>query len=404
MNRRLLIECGVAQTLAAFIEDDIVTHLWAGPARGEETLTRAPSRGDLYAGRVATVSKSLNAAFVDIGAERPGFAPLKPKEQAPVEGERMIFLVRRPPLGEKGAVLSREWKTGLDGESVAALEASAASTGVGAIGEPVDAAVQAFVNCGPDGDLSDVKVTLDRAEAVAALRDYASVVDIDPDAFNAFDIDQVFAQSLAQKVVLAGGAQLLFHETAAGVLIDIDSAVAAGGASVRLNDRINLAAASRIALELSRRRIGGRVIIDFLPPSNGAARTLLTQNLDAAVKKLLRPGAARLGRIARDGLCDITLARSEQTLLEVASEPAGLDWPAPGRRFNIDWTAKMAIGAIERRLRSSPSARLELLVAPPLADYICGRSWPDKLSARYGARLRLKTETARKADRFEIVE
>ncbi|MCA8889517.1 MAG: ribonuclease E/G, partial [Parvularculaceae bacterium] len=339
MSRRLFIECGVAQTLAAFIEDDIATHLWVGPARGEETLARAPSRGDLFAGRVATVSKSLHAAFVDIGAERQGFAPLKPKERAPVEGERLIFRVRRPPLGEKGAVLSREWKTGLDGESVAALEASAASTGVGAIGEPVDAAVQAFVNCGPDGDRSDVSVTVERAEAAAALRDTAKVVEIDSDAFNAFDFDEAFAQSLAQKVVLAGGAQLLFHETAAGVLIDIDSAAAAGGASVRLNDQINLAAAPRIALELSRRRIGGRVIIDFLPPSNAPARTLLTQNLDEAVKKLLSPGAARFGRIARDGLCDITITRSEQTLLEFATEPAGLDWPAPGRRYKTDWTA-----------------------------------------------------------------
>ncbi|MEZ5922647.1 MAG: hypothetical protein R3C60_15040 [Parvularculaceae bacterium] len=63
MTRRLLIESGAAETRAAFLAGDEPTHFWFGPARGDESLPHPPASGDLFAGRIRSVTKSLNGSL-----------------------------------------------------------------------------------------------------------------------------------------------------------------------------------------------------------------------------------------------------------------------------------------------------------------------------------------------------
>ena len=86
-----------------------------------ENRTRIQKKANIYKGKVTRVEPSLEAAFVDFGAERHGFLPLKEiskqyyskgssseasiKEQIP-EGTELIIQVEKEERGNKGAALT----------------------------------------------------------------------------------------------------------------------------------------------------------------------------------------------------------------------------------------------------------------------------------------------------------
>ena len=85
-----------------------------------ENRTRIQKKANIYRGKVTRVEPSLEAAFVDFGAERHGFLPLKEisrqyyakdvrsknlKELIP-EGTQVIVQVEKEERGNKGAALT----------------------------------------------------------------------------------------------------------------------------------------------------------------------------------------------------------------------------------------------------------------------------------------------------------
>ena len=77
--------------------------------------------GAVFLGRVTRVVKATDAAFVDIGAERNGFLPLRERSETfagqPLrEGDRVTVQVVREAHGEKGAFLTRD--VNLTGENL----------------------------------------------------------------------------------------------------------------------------------------------------------------------------------------------------------------------------------------------------------------------------------------------
>ncbi len=139
VKRRLVIECGVAETRAALFDGDEAVKFWFAPARGDETTPRDVEAGDICFGKVKTVSKPLAGAFVDIGARVDAFLPLAKGETAPIEGARLIVGVKRPALASKGAVLVLAWRRGLAAAAQRAIEEDA-QTGDGprVLGSPAD--------------------------------------------------------------------------------------------------------------------------------------------------------------------------------------------------------------------------------------------------------------------------
>lgn len=398
--RRLVIHCGAAETRAAYLIDDEPLYFWLGPARGDEHLLQAPEAGDIVAGRIKSVSKALNGAFADVGAARDGFLPLKNGEKAPIEGAAIIASVRRPSIGAKGAVLTLDWRKGLDAAAIASIEAQAKPGLIGLVGDVLDAALSALRQCARVADGFDIVVNDPAAKSVLERRNIGARIENDSDA--AFDLDDAVAQSLEQTISLPQGAELHFHETQAGALIDVDSASAAGGATGLLNDKINLAAASFLTREISRRSIGGRVIIDFLPASGAGARATL---IDAMKNGLGAMPRARFGKIAPDGLCDLTLPRERRSLLDAATEPSGSGWPVDGRRFTLDWSAKAAVRALEKELRARPSARPRLLVGRDIAAYLSDDrpQWAARLANKFGARFAIEAGASMEPRDHEVV-
>ena len=89
-----------------------------------ENRTRVQKKANLYKGKVTRVEPSLEAAFVDFGAERHGFLPLKeiseqyyakpatvkgertnPRQLIP-EGTELVVQVEKEERGNKGAALT----------------------------------------------------------------------------------------------------------------------------------------------------------------------------------------------------------------------------------------------------------------------------------------------------------
>ncbi len=83
-----------------------------------ELASREQKKGNIYKGKITRVEPSLEACFIEYGAERHGFLPIKevarsyfksatggPREQLQ-EGQEVIVQVEKEERGNKGAALT----------------------------------------------------------------------------------------------------------------------------------------------------------------------------------------------------------------------------------------------------------------------------------------------------------
>lgn len=393
--RRVFLECGAAETRAALVIGDEVVRLALAPARGDEGLARPLEHGDAVVGRVQSIQKSLNGAFVDLGPDGIGFLPLAAKGSQLVEGERRLMAVRRPAIGAKSPVLTLDLKSLAEPSSTAAVDAARA---LGRVGPTRDAALIALARIGAEaGDQRHV--------SGAGAASLAGASGRDGDVGDRMESEEIFSaidDALLREVALSNGARLVIDEVEGLTVVDVDAGAAADGATGRLADKVNAEAAKRLFVELARRRIGGRVVVDFLPPSDKTARAKLSAALKARASALY---PCRPGRLAADGLFDLTAPRIAATLLEELTEPAGDDFIRPGRRRTRDAAAKAAVGALERRLASARAARPRLFVGAELADYLDRDrpQWRARLEATCGSRFAIERAPQLKDRDHELV-
>ena len=228
-----------------------------------------------------------------------------------------------------------------------------------------------------------------------------ALVKIEQDLFEKSGAEEVSEAALQRIALLPGGGRMIFNQTEGPCVIDIDAGAASGGTSKPVNDKINTAAAVSLPGELSRRAIGGRIVIDFLPPSSRDAHGKLSKQTAEIAKHL----GGRAGKLSKDGLYDMTLPRTRMSLLECATEPAGDDWPIAGRRFTVDWIAKEAMRKLERSLARNPSSRPRLVVSRDLKDYLDAHdSWTARLIEKYSARFSIDADDSRENRTYDLVE
>src|SRR5437764_10699218 len=99
LRRELLISAGPGEWRAAWVEDGAAVELYV--ERGDSSPP-----GSIFVGRVLRLLPGLDAALVDIGAERPGFLPLRQGDTRPDEGARVTVQLRREEQQDKGGLLS----------------------------------------------------------------------------------------------------------------------------------------------------------------------------------------------------------------------------------------------------------------------------------------------------------
>ena len=371
--KRVIIECGAAQTCAALLVDDIVWKFWFGPARGDEPADQFPHAGRLFAGRIKRVDRSLNAAFVDVGDARDGFLPLKKGNQADcIEGALIKVEIKSPPRQAKGAAL----------RFVASLE----------IGEPGrlppfrDVVIEAAEAIGADAD----EILVDDGAALRVLqpagfervRHESRPVALFEHYGAAHELDAAHERI----VPLAGGGQLIIDEAQALTAIDVDTGGLSALSPARLREKIAFAAASEATRQISMRDIGGHVVIDFPDIPGDAGRKRFQEYLRKVMARLDGVSATSF---SRSGLYSFTAPHHALSLLDRITEVKPVA-PVAGRFVTVEAAAKSSLANLERNLRSSPKSRFLLTVGDEVeACFSQHPQWRQRLTHRYGARFEI---------------
>lgn len=390
MNRRVLIECGVAETRAALLIDDVVWKFWFGPARGDEMSDKFPQAGRRFAGRVKAVDHSLNAAFIDIGHDRDAYLAVKPTNEAHiVEGALVEVEVKSPPRQGKGATLRF-------------VKVTSDKTAPGRIAPFTDPAIEAAEILGAD---SGGEIIVDDGEASRMLK-HAGLKHVAHEArpkslFEENGLNQEFSGLFERTAALPGGGRIVIDEAQALTAIDVDTAGLNASSPVRLREKIGVAAMKEAIRQISLRNIGGHIVIDFPPLTGETQRKRFSERLKRELSKLDGAGAASF---SKSGLFSFTTPHAMMSLLERFTEFDGA-YPVSGRCFTLEASAKAAIRALEERLRAQPSAMLRLDVARALGDYLDARpAWRERLQAGYGGRFKFAIRDDLEERAFDLSE
>lgn len=273
--------------------------------------------GGIYLGRVIRVEPSLNAAFVEIGIDKPGMLPLKKQGAQPGEGDALIVQVRREGREEKGVRLTTSIKTVVD---------------VGAIAKSKQP--PALLVAPPNlwqrslEALDEVEsITCDRRVDVTIIDEwckrhrpsFAGKVEFQAERDwvpSRADIKDAIAEGLDEDVLLPGGGRLLFEPMRTLTAIDVNSAAATAEKGFeRTALSVNLEAAREIPRQLALRNLGGIVVIDFIDLENRNKRDQVIEALRQAVG--IDPAIEWVGNMSRLGLVELLRRRNGPTLAEM---------------------------------------------------------------------------------------
>jgi Ribonuclease G/E len=278
-----------------------------------ETAAAASLVGAIFLGRVGAIDPSLNAAFVDLGLERPGLLPLKKGFATPTEGEAIPVQVGRDGWDEKGPRLTRSIKTSVD---IAAMRAASRAPCLLVPAPP------AWSRVLPELDPSEIdEVVCDRRVDVEAIRQWAerhapelsarigfvTARDWHPSREDALD---EIAEALEEIVSLPGGGELLVEPIRTLCAIDVNSA----GSGLRAFEA-DMAAAAEIPRQLSLRNLGGVIVVDFIDIDDKEKRGTIVARLREAAG--IDPAIEWIGNMSRLGLVEIQRRRRGPGLSEM---------------------------------------------------------------------------------------
>ncbi|WP_051275728.1 Rne/Rng family ribonuclease [Desulfovirgula thermocuniculi] len=140
------------------------------------------------------------------------------------------------------------------------------------------------------------------------------------DLFWLYGIESEIRRALARKVWLACGGYLVFDQTEALTVIDVNTGKYVGGASLEETVlRTNVEAAREIARQLRLRNIGGIIIIDFIDMSREDHRRQVLEVLEEGLQRD-RTRTQVLG-ITQLGLVEMTRKKTRPSLAELLLRP-----------------------------------------------------------------------------------
>jgi Ribonuclease G/E len=386
----LLIEHGAIETRAALIRNGAVSRLWFGPALGGERNDFAPRPGRRFIGKINSVNRGLNAAFVDIGAEENGFLPLKTAwADAIVEGALVEVRIVAPPRQSKGARLD-----------YVGLAAGGSEVGRAApIASPVVEAAGAIGQ-------NNAEIVVDCPVALSALARQNISANLSEDKgasslFDAYNVDEAVSDALASEIALPGGGRLVFSETEALVAIDVDTHALDASSNDRLREKVIITASAEAVRQIALRNLGGRIAIDFPSIKSRAARERAAGAIEQNLAALTDVSSISL---SRGNFLILTRDRRGPTLWEEWTEAVRLD-PVPGRRFTLEWLAREAVRTVERRQKAFPSVKLEICAGADMYRYLTETARAaERYFSRFGARLSITRTDHADQRHFEIVE
>ena len=387
--KRLIIECGVAETRAALIENDLVWKFWFGPARGDEHADCAARAGRRFAGKVKSVDKGLAAVFLDLGDGADAFLPLKKNnQQYCVEGAIIEVEIKAPPRQSKGARVS----------FIGALGPEVAPGRLPPFTDPV---IEAYEMISKETD----EILVDDGLAKRVLQD-TGVSQVQHEShplslFEKYGADVALEAAFDPVAPIEQGGRLVIDETQALTAIDVDTAGLGASSPARLREKIAFAAADEAIRQVSVRNIGGHVVIDFPDIPGDAARKRFQKHLQFVLARTPGAGAASF---SRSGLFSFTIPHRMQSMLDRFTEQSKAS-PVAGRQFTTEAVTLFAVRQLERRLHAAPSSRFRLTVGRDINDYMKDHpQWRNRLVDRHGARFEIVIDADNEGATYDLAE
>jgi ribonuclease G len=302
------------------------------------------------------------------------------------------FVARRRAPAASDAVLAEEARRLRD------LWAEIERAGARPPPDLVSAVLAEHLDAGVQRVAADDAATLDRARrwlAEEAPEWRGRVERLAPGAFAAAT-EAAVESALAPEEALPSGGALVFAETAAMTVIDVDGDRMAGGAAAPFG-KLNLEAARAIGRAVRLRNLGGTVVVDFAGLDLAAAAGPLLRALAAAVAD--DPMNVEIGDISRLGVLDMSRRRGRPSLAETLVADGAEDRRAES-------AALAALARVLAVAAARPGAAYALLAAPAV---IARLEAPDLAPAlaetrrRLAVPLELAAEAGRPVERVEAV-
>jgi Ribonuclease G/E len=385
----LLIAVSPGEWRAAWLEDGVAVELYV--ERGDMRPT-----GSIHLGRVVRLATGLDAAFVDIGDERPGFLPVQTGTAAELhEGARILVQIRREAQRGKGARLSTRIQPRGGGQGDPARLAELAAD----LDPPVQldpapgfaAALALRLPGEPERILADAPAVLRELRTTFPAADIAHRMREDWP----IDLDGLIDTALAPTLALPGGGSLHIEESRAAVLIDVDTGTPEAGSAERAALRVNLAAATAIARQMRLRHLAGGIVIDFAALEGRRPRDRVRQTLEAALAG--DPASPQILGWSRLGHLEMVRPRRVRPLSEAMLEPQSTRKSPAAFAFE-------ALRRLAREARAHPAANWRLVVAPAVAAALSGPAAAGlrALETRLGRRVAVAVAPDHDAPPFDI--
>lgn len=359
-----------------------------------------PSLADnIYLGRVVTLQPKLAAAFVDIGAERPGFLPLDEAPKGLSEGDSLILRVARDATAEKGVRLTARFGD-LPRALVAAAEGAVPPVLLRRAQDPLSSALEAAEAL--DEIVIDDPATFARARQMVVARPEMSErlrLDLDPaPLFERAGIEAQIEALLEPRVDLPSGGFLLVEPVQTLTAIDVNAGRhdGSGGAGALA---VDLEAAAEIPRQLRLRGLSGLIVVDFLELADPGARERVVRTLQQGLADDAQPG--RVSAMRRSGLVEITRRRAGPALHEVLTEACGI--AGGGRVHEPVSQAFAALRAARVAATGAPGRGVAIAGGPRLIAALEGPAAAARAAVeeRLGRPVMLRPQQGR--DSFDIV-
>jgi ribonuclease G len=184
--------------------------------------------------------------------------------------------------------------------------------------------------------------------------------------FDLYGVEDEIERALAQRVDLKSGGYLIFDQTEAMAIIDVNTG---GFVGLRNFDdtvfKTNLEAAQAIARQLRLRNLGGIIIVDFIDMDANEHRNAVLRELNKALARDYT--RTTVSGFTQLGLVEMTRKRTRESLAHVLCESC----PTCGGRGEIKTVRTIAYEILRELLREArqfDAREFRLLASPAVID------------------------------------
>jgi ribonuclease G len=203
-----------------------------------------------------------------------------------------------------------------------------------------------------------------------SLKNQIQLYDDEPPLFDKFNIEAQLEKALHRKVWLDSGAYLVFDQTEALTVIDVNTGKFTGTTS--LEDTVfqtNLMAATQIARQIRLRNLAGIIIIDFIDMVSDAEREQVIGKLKSEFER--DKIKANILGFTSLGLLELTRKKVKQSLREILQVECEY-CEGTGYRISIESLASQVLRIIQQIVLKTPEEAILLGVNPQIGSLLIG--------------------------------